>query len=197
MLSSMVNGRAITSHVLFAMSILSARFFSFALIKSRTLWSTNKKAFNAATVTTLRGGASSEAPINVEKADQKFHLDALALYEKLRSCNDGYIAAPVNSALDILMDALRLYGPKQLFASYNGGKDAVVVLHLLRAATAKYSQDIGKVCKPKLIYFAIDDEFPEVVDHINDSEKMYELDLERCEVGIMKVRCSYPLPASH
>ena len=68
--------------------------------------------------------------------------DSLNLYHRLRACDDGYIAAKVNSALDILFDALRLYGPDQLFSSYNGGKDAVVIMHLLRAITAKYSEGI-------------------------------------------------------
>jgi 3'-phosphoadenosine 5'-phosphosulfate sulfotransferase (PAPS reductase)/FAD synthetase len=62
---------------------------------------------------------------------------------------------PLNSALDILSDALRLYGSEQLFASYNGGKDAVVVLHLLRAVAAKRTSETGVFCNPEQIYFAV------------------------------------------
>jgi FAD synthetase len=130
---------------------------------------------------------TTDAKDELTAKDKQLHQEALVLYEKLRSCDDGYLSAPLNSALDILMDALRLYGPNQLFASYNGGKDAVVILHLLRAVTAKYSEDRGQIFRPKLIYFAIDDEFKEVVEHIDESEKLFNLDLERCDCGIMKV----------
>lgn len=35
----------------------------------------------------------------------------------------------------VLEDALRLYGPRRLVGSYNGGKDAVVIMHLQRYAS--------------------------------------------------------------
>ena len=115
---------------------------------------------------------------------EELQASSLALYEKLRSCKDGYMSAPLNSALNILADALRLYGPDQLFASYNGGKDAEVLLHLMRAVFAKYSADKGIICQPKLIYFAVTDEFKEVLAHLNDSERMLRLDLKRYDCGI-------------
>ena len=115
---------------------------------------------------------------------EELQASSLALYEKLRSCKDGYMSAPLNSALNILADALRLYGPEQLFASYNGGKDAEVLLHLMRAVFAKYSADQGIICQPKLIYFAVTDEFKEVLAHLNDSERMFRLDLKRYDCGI-------------
>lgn len=115
------------------------------------------------------------------------HQSSLELYNKFRSFKDGYIANHLNSALDVLYDALRLYGPKQLFSSFNGGKDAVVIMHLLRAATAKYSQDTGAIHRPQFVYFAIKDEFPEVIEHINECEELYCLDLVRYDSGISQV----------
>ncbi len=47
--------------------------------------------------------------------------NSLSLYNKLRECKDSFLAKQLNQALNILTDALRLYGPHQLFSSYNGG----------------------------------------------------------------------------
>ena len=114
----------------------------------------------------------------------KAHQESLDLYHRFRSTKDHYIASQLNSALDILTDALRLYGPNQLFSSYNGGKDAVVIMHLLRAVTAKYSADKGEIYQPQFVYFAIKDEFPEVVEHIKESEEQFCLALTRYNCSI-------------
>eukprot|EP00596_Hydrurales_sp_CCMP1899_P000616 CAMPEP_0119050402 /NCGR_PEP_ID=MMETSP1177-20130426/69741_1 /TAXON_ID=2985 /ORGANISM="Ochromonas sp, Strain CCMP1899" /LENGTH=524 /DNA_ID=CAMNT_0007028761 /DNA_START=373 /DNA_END=1947 /DNA_ORIENTATION=+ len=94
------------------------------------------------------------------------------------------MSKPLNKALDILSDALRLYGKEQLFASYNGGKDAVVVLHLLRAVAAKHTDETKVKCDPEFIYFTVKDEFPEVLEHIDMSEQTYQLNLRKYESGI-------------
>ena len=38
--------------------------------------------------------------------------------------------------MEVLEGALRLYKPEEIAMSFNGGKDATVLLHLLRAAVA-------------------------------------------------------------
>lgn len=129
--------------------------------------------------------SSSSSSASASAADlQRAHADSLALYHSLIACQDGFLAAKLTSALTVLSDALRLYGPEQLFSSYNGGKDAVVIMHLLRAVVAKHSADTGTLHRPKLIYFAIKDEFPEVLEHIRESEMAFALDLTRYECGI-------------
>lgn len=42
---------------------------------------------------------------------------------------------PWTTNVQVLRDSLRLYGPVQLIGSYNGGKDAVVIMHLHRYET--------------------------------------------------------------
>lgn len=79
----------------------------------------------------------------------------LEFYSALRKCNDSYISGPINAALDTLLDSLRLFGPSRVFSSYNGGKDADVIMHLLRAANAKYSQDHGGLGWVGLVYHGI------------------------------------------
>jgi 3'-phosphoadenosine 5'-phosphosulfate sulfotransferase (PAPS reductase)/FAD synthetase len=113
------------------------------------------------------------------------HDDSLKLYYALENCNDSYIRDKVRSALNILDQALRTYGPKQLFSSYNGGKDAEVIMHLLRAAAAKFSVDNGIIVRPKFVYFVID-EFPEVLEHIQQTQLRLKLDLTAYDGGIMQ-----------
>ena len=132
---------------------------------------------------------------------EKLHLEALDLYERMRNCSDSYISKPLQSALDVLDDAMRLYGPERLISSFNGGKDAVVVMHLLRAAAAKFS--VGKKAtvddfntvdvnySPKFIYFVVEDEFPEVLEFINESKERYGLDLVTINGSIAKVCYKY------
>ena len=58
--------------------------------------------------------------------------DALALYHKIQNCaeQDTKLGRAVAGAVEVLSQALRLYGDDALVTSFNGGKDAVVVLHL-------------------------------------------------------------------
>lgn len=115
------------------------------------------------------------------------HTDSLALYHALRKCNDSYISKHIHRALDALVDSIRLYGPDHVFSSYNGGKDADVIMHLLRAVYAKYSADKGTTFPPKLVYFYNEDEFEEVLTHIEKSEKAYGLSVTRYYNGIVDV----------
>lgn len=114
------------------------------------------------------------------------NLDPLEFYHALRACKDQYICGHLNKALDTLSDAVRLFGPKYVFSSYNGGKDADVIMHLLRAIYAKYSHDTGSTCIPDLVYFENDDEFPEVIEHIENSKKLFDLNIVAYKTGIVQ-----------
>ena len=140
--------------------------------------------------TRLRSLSSVTKPFaGIRRHDPNFdshYADSLAFYHALRDCTDGYIAQHLNSALDAITDALRLYGPELLLSSYNGGKDADVIMHLLRAVAAKYADDNGVKFRPKLVYFAIEDEFDEVIEHIDYTRQLYNLDIETYECGIVE-----------
>ena len=105
------------------------------------------------------------------------YQDALELYEKFISCTDNYVTPGIHDALNTLDHAYRLYGAESVINSFNGGKDAVVILQLVRAAHAHYyrkirqqqqEQEEGKtdavtMVRPRAIYFEHKDEFPEVL----------------------------------
>lgn len=149
-------------------------------MKTTTSASSITSSSSDKTNTTLYNESKTFTPEALKRA----HENSLELYNRFRNSKDNYISVHLNRALDILTDALRLYGPYQLFSSYNGGKDAVVIMHLLRAVTAKYSEDKGEIVQPQFVYFAIKDEFPEVIEHIKESEEQYCLSLIRYNCAI-------------
>jgi hypothetical protein len=57
---------------------------------------------------------------------------ALSLYKSLQAYNETNIGRIARHALSVISDSLRLYGPNNVYSSFNGGKDAVVVMHLFR-----------------------------------------------------------------
>ena len=104
-----------------------------------------------------------------------------------RAAGDRSTAAPAGSvaamtgayasALAVLGDAFRLYGPDCVYGSYNGGKDAVAIMHLMRAALAHYSVKAGRIFRPRLIYFRNPKEFKEVEALVYDTTQRYDLEL--------------------
>lgn len=89
--------------------------------------------------------------------------DAGALHTAFVNCEDEELGKRVSTALKVLSDAIRVFGPDAVYASFNGGKDAVVILHLLRAAAH------GSVGRPHLVYFDTHDEFDEVREFVKET----------------------------
>ncbi|CEM06680.1 unnamed protein product [Vitrella brassicaformis CCMP3155] len=67
--------------------------------------------------------------------------ESYELYKELDGTEDPMLEPIAGRSLRVLVDALRLYGPEGVVCSFNGGKDAVLILHLMRAALAKYLYD--------------------------------------------------------
>jgi FAD synthetase len=120
------------------------------------------------------------------------YQESLQLYKELTSCSDAYVHPGIKMALNTLDHAYRLYGPASVICSFNGGKDAVVILHLVRAAHAKHYSDLrlaGKnekmpIVRPRVVYFNHPDEFPEVIDFLHQSVENYDLDMVAFEEGV-------------
>lgn len=89
-----------------------------------------------------------------------------------------WLADEIMKSINHIYDVFRLCNDN-VFLCFNGGKDAVVTMHLFRCAYAKYLKDTkGKIEKPKLIYFKAEtDEFPEVSQFLNESVFVFDFDL--------------------
>lgn len=100
------------------------------------------------------------------------------------------IAAMTKRALDDVTSIYRLYGHQCTIGSYNGGKDAVVVLHLMRAAHANYCRTTllnssSSTCpRPRVVYFQHTGEFPEVLSLLHDTVTKFDLDMLAFEEGV-------------
>jgi FAD synthetase len=117
-------------------------------------------------------------------SDEQYEA-SLKLYDDLMACTDGYIQTGIQFALNTLSHACRLYGPRSVICSFNGGKDAVVILHLVRAAHARHYNSTGESpLRPRAIYFNNQDEFPEVVAFLHESVDQYDIDMIAFKSGI-------------
>ena len=110
-----------------------------------------------------------------------------ALRRAIEDCHETEDSVPARGAINVLEGALRLYKPEEIAMSFNGGKDATVLLHLLRAAAAG---DGGDEVSPlslvqiRCVYFERDNVFDEVEDFIRQTESTFGLE-------IVRFRCSF------
>jgi len=114
--------------------------------------------------------------------------DALQLYKALseRSKEDSPLGRAIKQGLGVLTDALRLYGADRVVTSFNGGKDAVVIMHLMRAAMAGYYNDKpGGARAVRVIFFEQEDEFAEVEAFVQQTVARYGLELLTYDVGFV------------
>ncbi|KAL9185470.1 hypothetical protein ACHAXT_003247 [Thalassiosira profunda] len=132
------------------------------------------------------GGATATAAPWSKPAYQA----ALDLHERMKECTDPYIAPVLKSALHDMEMAYRLYGPFCMVGSYNGGKDAVVIFHLMRAVHAHYCSEMKKgdedtvIPRPRVIYFQHPDEFPEVLSLLDDTVVEFDADMLAFKEGV-------------
>lgn len=112
--------------------------------------------------------------------------DSYSLYLQIMKSEGSIEKGSFKGALVVLSDALRIFGPENVVASYNGGKDAVAIMHILRAALAAYSVEHDTLWRPKLIYFSNEKEFPEVEKLVFDTVSRYDLELVVFDQGFVE-----------
>lgn len=127
------------------------------------------------------GARVSVDEIIASEEKYKDFSSALQLYNTLNDCTDTYIEKDIKVALDVMSGAIRLFGPEYIFSSYNGGKDAAIIMHLFRATMAKHNFDHRTSHRPKFVYFSQPDEFTEVLHEIETAEMDYSLDIFKYE----------------
>mmetsp|Transcript_8842 Transcript_8842/g.33391 ORF Transcript_8842/g.33391 Transcript_8842/m.33391 type:complete len:238 (+) Transcript_8842:517-1230(+) len=103
----------------------------------------------------------------------------------METCEDASLAGLLTESLRILTDAYRLFGLDGVFTSFNGGKDAVVIMQLSRAVFAKACVQAGRIERARMIFFELQDEFEEVEDFVRDSHKTCDLELRRYSTGFV------------
>jgi FAD synthetase len=106
----------------------------------------------------------------------------------------GPTAERVRRSLDVIDSALHVYRPDEVCFSFNGGKDSTAVFHLLRAAclrrtrsqlaSATSADEANRVAdslvlRVKLVYFEVQDNFPEVEEFMHTCCEEHGLTLHR------------------
>lgn len=104
----------------------------------------------------------------------------LQTFHQLAESNDEYLQPYLQSALSSLNDALRLYQPDSLIISFNGGKDASLILYLTIAAMAQYYDQHPSLprYRPRAVYFDHPDEFPAVRTYSRATSSIETADLD-------------------
>jgi len=80
----------------------------------------------------------------------------------------------VSESLAILAAAFKRWDSREILISFNGGKDATVLLHLVRYCASELN-----VPMPSCVYWEEADAFPDVNMFVDACEKFYDLDVIR------------------
>lgn len=73
----------------------------------------------------------------------------------------------MRSTVSVISDALRLYGTRSLAVSFSGGKEACVMLFLLKYCMQKAGLDERALSTElRILYFSDSDTFPEVAEFL-------------------------------
>jgi len=130
---------------------------------------------------------------NPDGVDEAAFGDAYELWLRMQDesaeagVGDGQIGGQVREALGVLSDAVRLYGPARLYASFNGGKDAVCVLHLLRAAVAAHCvRTRSPMARVRCVYFEGEREFDEIAAFARSAIETLDLDASIFTCGFVE-----------
>jgi FAD synthetase len=89
------------------------------------------------------------------------------------------LASVLRASLDTLAAAIRRYGAPHIATAFNGGKDATVVLHLVRAAIAAADPAQPVRC----MYLVEDDAFPDVDAFVRETVARCGLDAAEMPSG--------------
>jgi FAD synthetase len=138
------------------------------------------------------------------------------LYDSFRDCDDVYLKPLIDEALDGLLDTIRLYQTDSILCSFNGGKDATVILHLFCAALAAHAvlgADAATTStttttgadavapppatRPRGVYFDSPDEFAELRRFTQDSVQRVDMDLLAFAQGVSFVDGLTRLQVAH
>ena len=112
-------------------------------------------------------------------------VDHLRLFERLTAdaTEENLLARALARGLGVMKDAFRLYGPERLVTAFNGGKDAVVILHLSLVALAAHNKATNGAARLRVIFFETDDEFPEIDAFVKATAAQFNLEVVSSPLG--------------
>lgn len=103
-------------------------------------------------------------------------------------CSDRRLKTKYNNAVYVIQRALALYNIEEVAFSFNGGKDSIVLLHLLRAGyylhkleQVKHEEDLARNQSKfpiRTIYFESPSAFPEINSFTYETAATYNLQLD-------------------
>jgi len=128
--------------------------------------------------------ASVMPTINYDTDPCQSSLEKIESFKQSTSCPQG-LATAIDESLAAVSKAFEEFGPDRLVISLNGGKDCVVVVHLVHAVFQQRQSASGDQRKMKAFYIREKDPFKEVDVFIDQMEKMYRLEMQRLD-GPMK-----------
>jgi len=116
--------------------------------------------------------------IDYDKKPEEKAMDKIEAFKA--GLDDLGLAKAIDEALGAIAKAFEDYAPDEVMISVNGGKDCVVVAHLIHAHFQKhFGKDNGQSPRLKAFYIAETDPFQEVETFIGQMETMYRLDMRK------------------
>eukprot|EP00392_Amoebophrya_sp_AT5.2_P001495 g1497.t1 len=110
----------------------------------------------------------------VQDEDQLSAAAALAFRTKL------------SASLATIADAYRLFGLRRMYCSFNGGKEATLLLYLMmialeqmRRSGALSEEQFGELA----VHFVSQDEFPEILRFVEETRAVHQFRLDRVHTG--------------
>ncbi|CAG8602643.1 5921_t:CDS:2 [Acaulospora morrowiae] len=135
---------------------------------------------------TLTNGVTVNQSTSIKKYFSQIQRE---VYELANS--NKPISRYVTHALNLIERSLEIYGFEGISISFNGGKDCVVLLHLLAAVVYKKFQDSVEKLNIQAVYITIPNPFPEVEEFVNESVLRYGLNLVKIGGPMKKALKTY------
>jgi len=118
----------------------------------------------------IRGYISSSMDV-IEYDSQPEENSLAKIHKFLDESKDPVFKTNLKTALDVIKECFQRYTPEEVSVCYNGGKDCIVMLHLVHA----YLKELHPDKQLKSLYIQEDKTFPEVDDFIIESVRSYKL----------------------
>ena len=108
--------------------------------------------------------------------------DAMEKIKAFREgCEDAEMVKGLDEALKLVEKCFQDYQPNEVVVCFNGGKDCIVMLHLIHSHFAKHFPD----ARLQAFYVRERNPFDEIEDFVDRTAKAYDLDMSKLD-GPMK-----------